>query len=945
VRGREAIDVLETAVGRSRDRLAELEATRREQESARQYQDREVGQLRVRVEELVAECRRNETEQGAAAERKAKAQQEREAGERALASDQGALDASRNRLQQTEIEVRNRRAAVDGLKARILASARSLAQDEAALGAARQRLVELKAEAERVAAQGNEAGADLEAGSASVAAAGAALREAQERLAEREKALQALVEAVRLGEIEAGRLRALAGAAEQARALVGREEVGIRARRDAIRAMHERHEGMGESLQAALRVPGARGTVAEHLDVPMELEQVLAMALGQALDHVLVESVDAALMLVSAAKGRVGVLLLDDVARDLPADWASVGGSSLGLRALAQLLDGTTVADGVSDALADRVRGVDRVVGGAQPARVGWRGEVAVGRPDAVGTAVLARRRQLVDLEAQLIDVVERLASAQAATDASTGAAAAAHAGLDATRKAREVGREAAADAAIQVRECTRDLDQQQRQYQRDAERVDRVARDRTRLDESQAQNVARMADLGASLRKRGDEQALVETELHGVQMELSTLDGALAASRDDTAKRSAAFAGLKERLLGIRRAEDEAAGVAEAAARRAERAQAETEVARRRIEELSDDDKRLAALLQALGEEQATLRTRLEEEREQVRIGRLDLTRNEAALADTRGRREQASLRRLEAEREVTRVRDELTRIRDQLEERYEVSVTGLLDRLDRNGQVILEADADARDPGIELPDGVSGDLGPAPEDLRIVPSALEDSNQVERWLDQLQKDRAALTRLGEVNLVALQEYTEVAARHAALEAQRVDLDESVRTIRQTVAKLHRLCRERFRETFDLVDGFFRETYPRLVGGGKARLFLTNEDDLLVTGVDIEVQPPGKRLQSLGLMSGGETAMVAIALIFSLFRVKPSPFCLLDEVDAPLDEGNGARFNVMLREMSARSQFIVITHNKKTMECADTLYGVTMAAPGVSRLVSVQLD
>jgi chromosome segregation protein len=104
-------------------------------------------------------------------------------------------------------------------------------------------------------------------------------------------------------------------------------------------------------------------------------------------------------------------------------------------------------------------------------------------------------------------------------------------------------------------------------------------------------------------------------------------------------------------------------------------------------------------------------------------------------------------------------------------------------------------------------------------------------------------------------------------------------------------------------------------------------------------------VQPPGKRLQNLSLMSGGETAMVAIALIFSLFRVKPSPFCLLDEVDAPLDEGNGARFNAMLREMSARSQFIVITHNKKTMECADTLYGVTMAAPGVSRLVSVQLD
>ena len=132
---------------------------------------------------------------------------------------------------------------------------------------------------------------------------------------------------------------------------------------------------------------------------------------------------------------------------------------------------------------------------------------------------------------------------------------------------------------------------------------------------------------------------------------------------------------------------------------------------------------------------------------------------------------------------------------------------------------------------------------------------------------------------------------------------------------------------------------------YPRLVGGGKAQLKLTNEDDLLHPGVEVYVQPPGKRLQTLTLLSGGETAMVAIALIFSLFRVKPSPFCLLDEVDAPLDEANGARFNLMLSEMASLSQFIVITHNKKTMEAVETLYGVTMPRPGVSRLVTVKLD
>ena len=163
--------------------------------------------------------------------------------------------------------------------------------------------------------------------------------------------------------------------------------------------------------------------------------------------------------------------------------------------------------------------------------------------------------------------------------------------------------------------------------------------------------------------------------------------------------------------------------------------------------------------------------------------------------------------------------------------------------------------------------------------------------------------------------------------------------------SIRKTIARINRTCRERFRETFDRVTEHFRDIYPRLSGGGQARLALTNEEDLLETGVEIFVQPPGKRLQNLSLLSGGEKALCAIALIFALFRVKPSPFCVLDEVDAPLDEGNGARYNDMLREMCDLTQFIVITHNKKTMECADTLYGVTMPDPGVSRLVTVKVS
>ena len=200
-------------------------------------------------------------------------------------------------------------------------------------------------------------------------------------------------------------------------------------------------------------------------------------------------------------------------------------------------------------------------------------------------------------------------------------------------------------------------------------------------------------------------------------------------------------------------------------------------------------------------------------------------------------------------------------------------------------------------------------------------------------------------IDKLGEVNLAAIEEYDEVAERYEWLEKQRADLEESVDSIRKTIARINRTCRERFRETFDRVTEHFRDIYPRLSGGGQARLALTNEEDLLETGVEIFVQPPGKRLQNLSLLSGGEKALCAIALIFALFRVKPSPFCVLDEVDAPLDEGNGARYNDMLREMCDLTQFIVITHNKKTMECADTLYGVTMPDPGVSRLVTVKVS
>jgi len=181
--------------------------------------------------------------------------------------------------------------------------------------------------------------------------------------------------------------------------------------------------------------------------------------------------------------------------------------------------------------------------------------------------------------------------------------------------------------------------------------------------------------------------------------------------------------------------------------------------------------------------------------------------------------------------------------------------------------------------------------------------------------------------------------------ARREFLAKEKADLERSVADLQKTITNLNRLSRDRFVETFAAVDEKFQETFPKLFRGGRARLALTDENDLMGTGVDIHVQPPGMNLRALSLLSGGQKALTAVSLIFSLFMCRPSPFCVLDEVDAPLDDANIDRFNQIVTEMGRGSQFLLITHNQRTMEMADRLYGVTMEEPGVSKIVSVKLN
>ena len=227
--------------------------------------------------------------------------------------------------------------------------------------------------------------------------------------------------------------------------------------------------------------------------------------------------------------------------------------------------------------------------------------------------------------------------------------------------------------------------------------------------------------------------------------------------------------------------------------------------------------------------------------------------------------------------------------------------------------------------------------------QDVEALQQNLDADAEPEEWSRRLEKLNNRIERLGPINLAAIDEYQEQAERKQYLDAQHQDLISALDTLEDAIRKIDRETKDRFKETFEQVNTRMGERFPRLFGGGEAHLEMT-ENDLLNTGVQIMARPPGKRVTNLQLLSGGEKALTAVALIFAIFELNPSPFCMLDEVDAPLDDANVGRFCTMVAEMSQQVQFIMITHNKITMEIAQNLNGVTMHEPGVSRLVSVDV-
>ncbi|PRB81992.1 chromosome segregation protein SMC [Pseudomonas sp. MYb185] len=437
------------------------------------------------------------------------------------------------------------------------------------------------------------------------------------------------------------------------------------------------------------------------------------------------------------------------------------------------------------------------------------------------------------------------------------------------------------------------------------------------RLEQVNARRQRIVADLEDIKAQRGDElEQLGEARL--------TLQDALERMADDTARREA----LLQQREQVREQLEHARQQSRQHKDRAHQLALRVQSVRAQLDSTGQGLERLQGQAERLAERREQLQMSLEEAQGPEDDQRIEL---EALLE-----------RRLQAEQDLGIARQALEQVDQQMREqdrrRHQAEQQAQVLRSQLDEQRLLARDMQTRRQGLEE------QLLEAGYDLQGVIATLPSGASETEWEQQLARLDGQIQRLGAINLAAIEEYEQQSERKRYLDAQNADLVEALDTLEQVIRKIDKETRSRFKETFDKVNGGLQHLFPKVFGGGSAWLELTG-DDLLDTGVTIMARPPGKKNSTIHLLSGGEKALTAIALVFSIFQLNPAPFCMLDEVDAPLDDANVGRYARMVKEMSSRVQFIYITHNKIAMEMADQLMGVTMHEPGCSRLVTVNVE
>jgi chromosome segregation protein len=317
-------------------------------------------------------------------------------------------------------------------------------------------------------------------------------------------------------------------------------------------------------------------------------------------------------------------------------------------------------------------------------------------------------------------------------------------------------------------------------------------------------------------------------------------------------------------------------------------------------------------------------------------------LEHSQSPLVENKERLEAQLAERLGVEEELAVARQKVEKVENDLRE-LDQSRMQIGQSVDTARTRLGEAEMAVQELRVRR-EGFAEQLGQTDFDLELLLDEIDEASDIEGWEEKLEKMRRRIDRLGPINLAAIDEFKEQSERKEYLDSQLADLNDALDTLEGAIRKIDRETRTRFRETYNNVNDGFKRLFPKMFGGGHAYLELTG-DDLLSAGITVMARPPGKRNSTIHLLSGGEKALTAVALVFAIFELNPAPFCMLDEVDAPLDDANVSRFCDIVSEMSDKVQFVFITHNKITMELARQLSGVTMQEPGVSRLVSVDLD
>lgn len=684
-----------------------------------------------------------------------------------------------------------------------------------------------------------------------------------------------------------------------------REELNrLQARLESLRQIEKNLEGYDSGVKSLLSdshlSQNFEGMVADQFDVPAQYESAVEAVLGDRLQSLLAKDTAGPLAAVDylrQAEGRC-TFLLPEFKIAAP---ATMPGVSLAVKIgigndqsiLNALLSGVQLVDNLQDYFSGNLPpGTILVTETGET--LSARGEFTGGSREVLQQGLLHKKREIKDLD-------ESVSGLSTQVRLLTEEKESLRAGLNETTDALRDVEAALHRNELQSVESSRDLASRKLEAERLQDRLEVLNFEAEQLREENSALTTQLQESSSS----HDVQILEKERLEKNVLELQSTVQQLRQARETVAEEvtrvKVAVASCREREEGGRQ------GMEQFSRMRVEQQHRVTSLrkmqtdATETCQRLSTENERLREKLAVMFENRDSQSGAVIRLREAFESGRAEIDQQEAKLKALRAELSgfQAELSDLQlAGRELEL---EAEHLRDSIMEKHRVDLRGYTE-----------------------------------------PEGEWDRTGKSRRLEEL---RRQIESMGEVNLTAIDEFQELEERYTFLSTQREDLQESLAGLQAAISKINRTTRRRFRETFDLVNAKFQENFPRLFRGGKAILRLTDEEDLLETGIEIDAQPPGKKLKNVTLLSGGEKALTAVALIFSIFMVKPSPFCLLDEVDAPLDDANIGRFNDIIREMAKTSQFILITHSKRTMEIVDTLYGVTMEEPGVSKTVSVRIN